>query len=709
MSDEPNSEDEAGRPDPGPAGDDAAGAARSRRTGLRRLIPTWRWALGGVMILVVLGCGALMAGYLLVSIPTPNKAAAAQTNVFLYSDGSQIARDGEINRENINLSQIPKATQEAVLAAEDREFYQESAIDPKAMLRAGWNMLTGGGKQSGSTITQQYVKNYYLSQDQTLTRKAKEFFIALKLENEVSKNDILEGYLNTSYFGRNAYGIQAAAHAYYGKNVSELSKAEGAYLAALVNSPNAYDTQAHPENRRRAVARWHYVLDGMVEKGWLSRSASQKLEFPDPHRARPATGMSGQRGYLVEAVKNYLISNEIIDERRLAAGGFRITTTLDPKRQKAMRDAVDDRLMSKLDKDRKVDKYVRAGGTSVDPKTGKIVAMYGGIDYTRQYVNNATRRDYQVGSTFKPFIFTSALQNDSRTQSGQRITAGAIYDGTNKREVVNDGQGTDYAPENEDKKSYGQIPVSVAMNKSVNSVFAQMGVDVGPKKVKETAVDLGLPEKTPNMPEDGSIALGVATASTTDMAEAYATLANHGKRGHYRLVEKATHGGEVINLPDSEVKVAVPRDAADSTTAVLRKVVQGGTGTAAQSAGRPAAGKTGTAEEDKAAWFAGYTPELATVISVMGQNSKTGEQKPLYGAAGLERVNGGGFPAEIWGDYTKAALKGQPVRDFDLETDGGADIPSGSPTDPGTTGPPTDPSSEPPTSGPTTAPTDPGT
>ncbi|RAJ69732.1 membrane peptidoglycan carboxypeptidase [Streptomyces sp. Amel2xB2] len=691
----------------------AAGDAGSGRTGFRRLLPTWRWTLGGIMILLVLVCGVLLAGYLLVSIPPANKAAAAQTNVFLYSDGSQIARDGEINRENVDLSQVPRRVQEAVLAAEDREFYQESAIDPKAMVRAGWNMVTGGGKQSGSTITQQYVKNYYLNQDQTLTRKAKEFFIALKLDNEVSKGEILEGYLNTSYFGRNAYGIQAAAQAYYGKDAKDLSTAEGAYLAALVNSPNAYDTEAHPENRRRALARWHYVLDGMTEKHWLARNERASMKFPEPGRAKPATGMAGQRGYLVEAVKNYLIGNGIIDERRLAAGGFRITTTLDPKRQKAMGEAVEERLMSKLDKKRKVDKYVRAGGTSVDPKTGKIVAMYGGVDYTKQYVNNATRRDYQVGSTFKPFIFTSALQNDSKTQDGRSINANTVYDGTNKREVISDGHGTDYAPENEDKKSYGQIPVTLAMNKSVNSVFAQMGVDVGPKKVKRTAVDLGLPEKTPNMPEDGSIALGVATASTTDMAEAYATLANHGKRGHYSLVEKATHGGEVIDLPDRDVSEQVERSAADSTTAVLRKVVDGGTGTAARSAGRPAAGKTGTAEEDKAAWFAGYTPELATVISVMGQNSDTGVQKSLYGAAGLDRVNGGGFPAEIWGDYTKAALKGKPVRDFDLKTGGDAEIPGSTPPDSGDpSAPPTDGgpgSSPPPTTGPTTPPTDPGT
>jgi len=656
--------------------------------------------IGGVLSVAVVLGGLFVAGYLLVQIPPPNKAAAAQSNVYLYSDGKPLARDGEVNRENLKLSQVPNSTQKAVLAAEDRDFYHESAVDPEAMLRAGWNMLSGGGAQSGSTITQQYVKNYYLTQKQTVTRKAKEFFIALKLDNERSKSEILAGYLNTSYFGRNAYGLQAAAQSYYGKDAKDLTVSQGAYLAALVNSPNAYDTQVHPENRKLAVARWRYVLDGMVKQGWLSSAKRDSLKFDEPDPPKPSTGLSGQRGYLVEAVKNYLIGHGIVDEQRLARGGYRITTTLQPQKQKALRDAVHDRLMSKLDKKhRKVDKYVRAGGTSIDPKSGKVVAMYGGIDYTKQYVNNATRRDFQVGSTFKPFIFTSALQNESETQDGQRITAATRYDGRNKREVVDDGHGTGYSPANEDHKSYGHIPVSTAMDKSVNSVFAQMGVDVGPKKVKDTAADLGLPRKTPNMPDNGSIALGVATASPMDMAGAYATLANHGQRGDYTLVDKVTQGGAPVRLPSHATKQRVPRQAADSTTAVLRHVVENGTGTAARSAGRPAAGKTGTAEEDKAAWFAGYTPELSTVISVMGQNSQTGVQKSLYGAGGQERVNGGGFPAEIWGAYTKAALQDRPVQDFQLDT--GVKPPTEAPTTPGSEPPSSDgPSTEPPTTQP---------
>lgn len=242
----------------------------------------------------------------------------------------------------------------------------------------------------------------------------------------------------------------------------------------------------------------------------------------------------------------------------------------------------------------------------------------------------------------------------------------------------------------------------------MNSVFAQMGVDVGPKRVKDTAIDLGVPKSVPNMPEDGSIALGVTTASTLDMAEAYATLANHGKHGSYSLVRKATRGGEVVNLPDHDPEQAVPRVAADTTTAIMRSVVKNGTGRAAQSAGRPAAGKTGTAEEDKAAWFAGYTPDLATVISVMGQDSKSGVQKPLYGAGGESRVNGGGFPAEIWGAYTKTALKGRPVKDFKLETNGNADLPSTQPprTNGPTTTPPGTDTPDTPTNKPTNKPTD---
>ncbi|MEW2613786.1 transglycosylase domain-containing protein [Streptomyces sp. NPDC047880] len=682
MSDEPQPQ----QPNPGwasrepqadadgaPGTPEAAAAGKPKRTGWRRMIPTWRMTLGGFVIVVLLLVGGFFLGYSLVKIPPANALATKQANVYLYADGSVIARDGEVNRENVTLPQISKDAQHAILAAEDRDFYTESAVDPKAMVRAAWNTALGKGKQSGSTITQQYVKNYYLRQEQTVTRKAKEFFIAIKLDREVSKDHILEGYLNTSYFGRNAYGIQAAAQAYYGMDAKELDPARAAYLAALVNAPSQYDVVAHPENRKAAEARWNYVLDGMVTKGWLSESKRTGMKFPVPKESTLSTGMSGQRGYIVRIVKDYLVQNKIVEESKLDAGGYRITTTLQKGKQDAFVKAVNDKLMSKLGKKNKVDTYVRAGGASVDPKTGKVVAMYNGIDYVKQYTPNATRRDFQVGSTFKPFVFTAAVENHSETQDGRVITPNTIYDGTNKRPVQG-WTGDPYAPENEDQRSYGDITVTEATDSSVNSVYAQLAADVGPAKVKQTAIDLGVPEATPDLADGPAIALGTATASVLDMAEAYATLANHGRHGTYTMVEKVTKGGTPIDLPERRTRQAVSREAADTTTSMLQSVVQNGTASAAQAAGRPVAGKTGTAEEDTAAWFAGYTPDLATVVSVMGQDPVTAAHKSLYGAMGLPRINGGGAPAEIWTQFTQDALKGKPVKEFDLRLQPGSDV-----------------------------------
>jgi membrane peptidoglycan carboxypeptidase len=677
MSDEPQHSSQTLAPEeeeiPGLTGPPPGRPGRPHRTGWRRLIPTWRTVLGAFVTGLLLLTALFALGYAVVSIPAANAAATKQSNVYLYADGTELARDGSVNRQNVTLAQMSKDAQHAALAAEDRDFYSESAVDPKAMVRAAWNTASGKGKQSGSTITQQYVKNYYLAQEQTITRKVKEFFIAIKLDREKSKDHILEGYLNTSYFGRNAYGIQAAAQAYYGVDAKKLTVGQSAYLAALLNAPSQYDIIAHPENGPAAMARWKYVLDGMVKMHWLTETQRRAVTFPMPRQPVTAPGLSGQRGYLVEAIRDYLVGNKVIDESTLAAGGYRVTTTLQKSKQDAFTQAVNDQLMSRLDKkNRKVDRYVRAGGVAIDPATGKVLAMYGGIDYTKQYVNNATRRDYQVGSTFKPFVFTSAVQNNAKTQYGDTINPYTVYDGTNKLPVDGWSGGT-YAPENEDEVSYGPITVGTATDKSVNTVYAQMAVDVGPSKVQQTAIDLGVPENTPEMSPYPSIALGSATASVLDMAQAYATLANHGKHGTYTLIEKVSKDGkENVTLPDEAPRQVVSREAADTTTSILQSVVDSGTGTAAQAAGRPAAGKTGTSEDDRAAWFAGYTPDLATVVAVMGQDPDTGRHESLYGATGLDRVNGGGAPAEIWAQFTEAALQGNQIQDFNLQLQEGA-------------------------------------
>ncbi|MEO3763381.1 transglycosylase domain-containing protein [Streptomyces sp. B8F3] len=652
-------------PPPAPPTDRPA-PPRRRRTYRRTW---WKVLLGAAMLTVALASGAFAVGYLAVDIPRPNDMATAQSNHYFYADGSKLADKGEVDRESVELRRVPDHVRMAVLAAEDREFYSDSAVNPMAMVRAGFNTLTGKGTQSGSTITQQYVKNYYLDQAQTISRKLREAFIAIKLDREVTKDDVLEGYLNTSYFGRNAYGVQAAARAYYDKDIEDLTVAEGAFLATLLQAPSTYDVAVHPDNRPAAEARWNYVLDGMVKEGWLAPGSRGSLKFPVPEPSRLDPGLSGQRGYLVEAINSYLTEHRIIDEKTLAAGGFRIVTTLQPQKQDAFVGAVEEQLTYYLDPEsHPADAYVRVGGASIDVASGKVVALYGGTDYTQQYVSNATRRDYQAGSTFKPFVFAAAVQEKAKNWEGKRITPRTMYDGdTDRRVIGKKGKALRYAPSNQDDVSYGRLTVADATNESVNSVYAQMAQDVGPKKVRGTAVRLGLPSGTPELKAHPSIGLGTATPSALDLAQAYATLAGHGDHGGYRLVDKLSRNGEIFQLPPRRPHPVVSRTAADATTAMLQSVVENGSGQEAQIAERPAAGKTGTGEHDRSAWFAGYTPELATVVGVMGQDPETGAQKSLHGVLGEDRISGGGVPAKIWGAYTRDALWDVPASDFDLE------------------------------------------
>jgi membrane peptidoglycan carboxypeptidase len=722
MSDDPNrttdgggNGSQAGQPGWGTRTASTDRHGRPRRTGLHRLLPTWRVVTGGILIFLLLAIGAFFVGYALVSIPDPNASAVAQNNVYLYADGTtEMSRDGAVNRQNVPLTAVAKTAQYATLAAEDRNFYHESAVSPKSMVRAAWNTATGKGRQSGSTITQQYVKNYYLNQNQTASRKVNEFFIAIKLDHNESKDQILEGYLNTSYYGRNAYGIQAASQAYFSENAAELTTGEAAYLATLLNAPSEFDLAAHPENAPAAKARWNYVLNGMVKEGWLNPSERNATAFPKVGKPKPTASKAGQRGYIIEAVNTYLTDHHIIDSDALHRGGYRIVTSIQKPKEDAFVKAAQDDVYDQLGH-AKADTYVRAGGVSIDPATGDVVALYGGIDYTKQYVSSATNSTYQPGSTFKPVLFTSAVQHDSQTQDGEQITPTTIYNGDSKRPVQGPDGPVGYAPANEDSTNYGDITVTNAMDKSVNAVFAQMAQDVGTDKVTDTAHDLGMPDSV-NIPKTPAMALGAFAqpgASPLDMAQMYATLANHGKEIPYSMVIKVTKDGDDVDLPERDPVQSVPRSAADTTTAMLQSVVEnpGGTATVAQNSGWPSAAKTGTAEDDKAAWFAGYTPKLATVVAVLGMNPDNGAQEKLYGAMGTSRINGGGPPGDVWADYTAAALANLTPTDFSLDLQKGAETVA--PTTDETTTPPTTPptstTTEPPTTTPPTTSTPPTT
>ncbi|MFH0174679.1 transglycosylase domain-containing protein [Streptomyces cacaoi] len=689
-------------------------AGKKDKSFIRRLF-TWKKILGTFLGLTVAVIGAFLWLYMSTPIPEGNPDADLQSNVYEYDNGAILARDGEVNRENVELAKVPKEVQHTFVAAENKSFYTDAGVDLKGTTRGVLNTLMGKGAQGGSTITQQYVKNYYLTQEQTVTRKLKELVISLKLDREKDKDYILAGYINTSYYGRGAYGIQAAAQAYYRVDAEKLTVPQGAYLAALLQAPSQYDwTSASDTGKKLVTARWNYVLDNMVGQDWLDKSKRDAMTFPEPKEPKAAPGKEGQVGYLVDAANTelakQLVAQGVADDYEsgmalVRRGGWNIELNIDKKKQKALETAVKEQLTSKLDKKkRSVDGDVQAGAVSVNPKTGAVEAMYGGAGYTDHYTNNATRTDYQPASTFKPVILAAAFDEAAKTQDGDQITANTIYDGTSKRPVV--GSDIGFAPENEDDQDYGDVTVQTALNKSINSVFAQMGVDVGMPEVLKVAANLGM--DTADLKAVPAQTLGTMGASPLQMAGVYATLDNHGKQVTPALIKSAENSAHpTFKHTDPIGEQVISREAADSVTSVLTGVVDDGT--AKKSVrdnplrkGQKVAGKTGTSDNNKSAWFTGYTPDLVTSVGLFGESAKAPHpQVPLTGATnGLSsdagRVNGGGFPAQIWAAYTFGVST--KVTKFDLDTDQGAAVQTASPSPSSSPSPTTSPSSSPSTS-----------
>ncbi|MCX4821149.1 penicillin-binding protein [Streptomyces sp. NBC_01142] len=563
---------------------------RRRRTGLRRFF-TWRKALVGVVCLFVLLVGGFTVLYLVIDIPRANALAKAQSNVYVYSDGTRIARTGEINRETVPLSKVPEGVRHAFVAAENKDFYSDSGVSLTGTARGIVNTVTGQGKQGGSTITQQYVKNYYLSQEQTVSRKVKELVISLKVDRHNTKDDILAGYLNSSYYGRQAYGIQAAARAYYDKDVEDLTVEEGAYLAALLQAPSQYDwTVASPAGKRLVQERWGYVLDNMVDVGWLDKGQRQPMRFPEPVEPKPAAGLGGQAGYLVDAARRELTASGI-SEQELAGGGWRITLNIEPDKQQALERAIGLGLGAE-------DSNQQAGAVSVDPRNGSIVALYGGRDYFKHYLNNATRSDYQAGPTFEPVVLAATLE-------AQR----------------------------------------------------ENNFDVGLKQIRETAADLGMDPTASGFNAPRATSLGLMGTSPLEMVGVHATLNNEGKKVTPSIVKSAQRddfrtqlqgavGGQVIDPGTADIVTKSLSDAVDPRT--------GGFSTAGPVAvgrnGRIAARATGPSDDRKAHWFVGGTPELVTSIGFFGEDTKTRKQ------VALDNI-GDGFAARIWNMYTQEVLQ----------------------------------------------------
>ncbi|MFC5172399.1 transglycosylase domain-containing protein [Streptomyces mutomycini] len=697
---------------------------RTGKYGFRRWVPSWRLVSGLCLGFLGLMMGAASIAYALVVPPKVLDLAKAQNNVYYWADDTQmVATGGSVNRQEIKYAQIPEAMRNAVISAENKSFETDRGIDPMGIARAFYNMAKGGDTQGGSTITQQYVKNSMLSQEQTLSRKVKELFITLKVGETVKKKDVMEGYLNVSYYGRGASGLQAAARAYYDKDATELDESECAFLATLLKGASYYDPAGAPEvdqvkatakeNTRRAKERWKWILDEEVKDGRLSAAKRATFdEFPMPIQPKKDAKLGGQTGYLVDLATKYFLAHndQGVTEKELAQGGYEIHTTFKKKQVDQLEKSIKKVYAAKIDPEERPDKdtHVEFGGASVDTATGAIVATYGGQDATEHYTNNADATGAQVGSTFKPFVLAAAMQYGKRDPKGgpeqsaserTLVSPKSIYNGDNKLRIneyngavwLND-DGNEWLQTNDGDKDYGDISLRYAMQESANSPYVQLGMDVGTDKVKQAAIDAGLRDDSymanSKVP---SFSIGTSSPSAIRMAGSYATFATSGKQREPFSVTEVKHEGNVIYQHKTAVKSAFPSIIADNVTDVLKNVVENGTGTPAQLPGRDVAGKTGTTDGNKSAWFVGYTPQLSTAVSMFrmddDETNKDREFLEMYGTGGEKSIHGASFPAQIWHDYMAEAVKGTKVVKFpkaepygDTLWGGGAVSPSPTPS-----------------------------
>jgi membrane peptidoglycan carboxypeptidase len=655
---------------------------RAGKRGLRRWLPSWRQVLGTFLLCAASLMGVVTYAYATTNIPSPNPSTQQQGNTYYWADGSVMATQGATSRENVELSQVPKNVQWDFLAAENSTFYTDPGIDMQGMLRAVYHMVQGGSVQSGSTITQQFVKNTYLNQSETLSRKFREIMISLKIGNQMSKQQILQGYLNTSYYGRGAYGIQAAAQAYYHENVSQLTVSQGAFIAATVNEPSVLmlaDTD--PQAKALATARWKYVLSRMTVLHKISsaqESAYLKAGFPTPKPYTPSAGMSGQTGYLVDTAQKYVEATAHITDQQLNQGGYQIHTTFDKKKVQEMSKSVAAMEKQHLDPaHRSADKDVQVGAASVNPATGAIVALYGGAGWDKgHWTNNADSTGVPVGSTFKPFDLAAALDHGAVLSPGQPpspITPDSKFNGDDAIKIKN--QQGQYLPDSSDPSGllhqhndvttpYGYITLREAMEQSVNTPYVQLGEYVGYSNVENEALKAGLLRSSLQYDTPGFY-IGTSTPSPIRMADAYGTFAASGVHHEPYSVSKVVLSGQSLpGFGTPQATTAMPSSTADTVNGVLQDVVKHGTGTNAQAVGRPVAGKTGTTDDYKSAWFVGYTPQLSTAVAMFKENPKTPALMSMQGVGGYSKVYGADMPTQVWTGYMGAALQGQPVQQF---------------------------------------------
>jgi membrane peptidoglycan carboxypeptidase len=605
--------------------------------------------LGPLLLLVVLG------GVVWVStdVPLPGEVQTPQRTVVLWADGSEMARVGVVNRTSVPLEAVSTAARQAVLSAEDRDFYDQPGVSLRGTARALWVNLRGREvAQGGSTITQQYVRNAVLTPERTLSRKLREVAIAVKLDATTPKDEVLERYLDIVYFGRGAYGIEAAAQTFFAVPAAELTAEQGAVLAALLRSPTAYDPEAFPD---RAQQRWRYVVDGMVDRGWLDGPAERYAYPPVLPRGQRGDSFGGPSGYLVAQALDEVRAVGVTQDR-LDLGGLVVATTVERRVQDAAVAAV------RSTTGETIPDGVYRALAAVEPGTGRIRAVYAGDDYVSRPFNAATQGTAQAGSSFKAYVLAAALRSG--------ISLDARFDGASPQTFG------DYRVSNAGGGSFGTLDLVEATARSVNTVFVPLGKRAGLADVAATAAELGITADMSVEDSLASLSLGVTAVSPLDQANAFATLAAGGVRAQPYLVEQvADRDGFVLHQAQPQTRRVLEENVAADVTFALQRVVTGGTGRAARLPDRPAAGKTGTTNENTAAWFVGYTPQLATAVAIYSERKDV----PLRGLFGVREISGGSLPARAWSRFTAAALEGAPVLPFPERARVGA-APSGTPT-----------------------------
>ncbi|MEI7594031.1 MAG: transglycosylase domain-containing protein [Actinomycetes bacterium] len=621
----------------------------------------WRWRRGLFLAGLIAVLGIVGVIYVFTQVPLPAEDPPLLQTTFICADdvtsgcsadNSLAQISGGIDRVTVTYQQVPQVLVDAVLSAEDRTYFKHGGVDPVGVARALWaDLRSSSAQQGGSTITQQYVKNVYLSNERTYSRKIKEAVLAVKLERSLPKTEILGRYLNTIYFGRGAYGVQAASKTYFGKNVGELNLPEAAYLAGLIRSPETADavrsdagTQAS-SNHQVAVRRRTSVLDAMLAENYINqdqRDAAVASGWDDVlprHQAqalgtvaKPELGTQFFRDY----VRQWLTSSGNFTDAEVIGGGLRVYTTINYDMQQDAIDAVTSTLGRADDPE--------AALVAIDTQ-GEVKAMYGGRDYNTLQVNLATGdggTGRPAGSTFKAFAVAEALK--------QGIGLETTYTAPAQVTIKNANAGKDWKPRNDDGANYGQLDMVKATANSVNTYFAQLVMDINPENLMSLAKRMGV--NSPLQPNP-SLVLGTSDVTPLDMASAYSTFMDKGEHVNPTVVTRVTDasGRVLFEAPTKRTRV-LAQSITDQVSWDLSGVITGGTGVSA-AFGKPAAGKTGTTQDHRDAWFVGYTCRLAAAVW-------TGyvDNRAMDNVRGRGPVFGATYAAPIWGKFMAKATKG---------------------------------------------------